>query len=550
MKAQALLIARVEIRRTFRTVRESRTKVAIYAILALVLAVPTVGVGAFALAAAGEGVAADGIGEAAGEVTAVVTGGVAVGTVGVVVFAAARAVTTVAKLDQPGFLVLSAPVRTVVAGLVLAEIGLFLCWLGVPTAVLAGAFAWGAAAPLVVPAALATLTVVLVAGVSVGFLVGICLRHLLTVYEPIARYRTVLFLTVGAVYFGAIAFGAFDTVVAVLFDRLAGSPLGWPGQLLLAAVPTINGVVGEGAVAALGSLATAGPVVLLSTRVAAIHWIADPVRSDDDHERAAGRLDGSLSMVLPPRVTAVTATTIRRTKRAPVRLIYVAYPLFGALFFIQQILATGTVPSYVVVLLAVYVVWAAGAAFTLNILGDRGPAMESVLLSTVSGREIVAGTVGAGTLLGLPFALSAPVLAGLASPLGLLETGVLTAGAVIGVCVAPGLATGIGVAFPRFGAVRVTNTRDAVIPSKTAFVLYTVGLLAPILAGVTLYLDSGTEIVAAVLTGVLSVLPAGSVTVTGQAVAVAAGLTIVAGVIAPVLSVRHAATRIDEYRPY
>jgi len=199
--------------------------------------------------------------------------------------------------------------------------------------------------------------------------VGIWVRHLITVYEPVARYRTLLFAAFWVVYFGAIATGGLNTVMWSLFTTLQTSPLGWPGHLLLVRVPGIDpstvGIVG----AVAGSALLVGVAFVAGVPSAQRHWFADPARTDDeeiDEETSSDRLAGLLPGTVSRPVRTVAVTAIRRTKRAPIRLAYAGYPLLGALGFIQQIIESGTVPSFMAVMFCLYVVWAAGVLFTLT----------------------------------------------------------------------------------------------------------------------------------------------------------------------------------------
>jgi len=550
----ARVVARTELRRVFRSVAASRTKILLYGMLGLFAFVPLLVLGSLLLVAGGEQLATGALDSGdLDPVPGVVTGAIAVGLIGLVLMATVRSFTTVADVDEPACLLVSTPVSNVVAGLLLAEGALVCLWLGPPTMVLAGAFAYGAGTPLPVLVAPAVLAVLVAVAVPIGFAAGVVVRHLLTVYEPVARYRTPLLVAIGVGYFGAIVLGWIDRITALLFQALGDSPLGWPGHLLLAGVPGVPFspvlvLAAVGAAVLLVPVATAAGV-----RVATLHWFADPVEApeEDKTERdSTDRLGTALSGLLSRPVETVTVTAIRRTKRAPVQILYVAYPLFGAVPLVQQAVQTGTLPAYGAVVLSLYVVWGTGALFTLNLLGDHGPAMESVLLSTVSGREMVTGSVLAGILVGVPVAIVVSTVSGLVSPLSVEATALLAVGTVAGTAVSAGLATGVGSLFPRFGSVRVTNNREAVMPSKTAFIVYTLGIAAPAVAAVILYVDSLADLVATLLSGLFSLLPVLDVSVSATTVTLLAWVVLVLGVAGPIVSLRYAIRRFDTYRPY
>lgn len=552
MSHVAVRIARTELRRAVRTILTNRTKLVVFAVLGLFSLGPVLVLGVLLLSAAGEELVAGEFGsDAIGTVPGVVTGAVAVGLVGLTLLATVRTITAVADVDQPACLLVSTSLRNVVAGLVLKEAVAVLLWTGIPVLVLSGAFAWGAEAPLVVLFALATLVVVVAVALSVGFVFGICLRHLLTVYEPVAQYRTLVFATLGGAYFASIAFGWIDRVTGLVFDLLGDTPLGWPGQLLLVGTPVVEATLWEAVAGVAGAVAVSLGALAVGVRVGEYHWFSDPAAPDEEEAavESSDRLGSLLSGLVTRPVRTIVVTTIRRARRAPVRLAYVAYPLFGTVFFAEEVVQTGRLPAFAAVLLGVYVAWAAGALFTLNLLGDHGPALPAVLTSTVSGRDVVTGTVLAGVLCTLPLALVVPSVAGLVSPLDPAEAGLVTVGTVVGTLVTPVLAVGVGAWFPRFGTVRITNNRRAVMPSKSAFVIYSLAIFLPASATAILWLDAAGA-VASLLSALFSLLPAVDVSVPASVVTALAVIVLVAGVLAPVASVRYAIRRFEEYRPH
>lgn len=547
------IVAGTQIRRVLRQVVSSKTKILLYLVAGAVGLGPLLVVGTLVLSTAGEQLASGAVDSADLEsVPDVVSGGTAVFLVGLTVMATIRGFTNVADVDRPACLLIPTSLRNAVVGLLGAELAFFALWLAPLTLVLSGSFAYGAGTPAPALVAHLVLLLLLLVAIPVGFVLGVCIRHLLTVYEPIARYRTPLLVALGVAYFGAIALGWIGPITALLFELLGDSPLGWPGHVLLAGIPEVP-FSARRAVAGVAGVAVIAPVaVVAGFRAAAFHWFADPARSDENgaEVESSDRLGAALDAVVSKPVRTVTVTALRRTRRAPIRLLYVAYPLFGAVFFVEELVQTGTLPNYGAVALGLYVVWGTGAAFSLNLLGDHGPAMESVLISTVSGRAVVAGTVLAGVLVGLPAALLVSPIAGLVSPLSAAQTGLLAAGTLVGVVASSVLATGVGSLFPRFGSVRVMNKREAVMPSKTAFLCYTMATVLPSLSAATLYVDEAPSLIATGITGLLTLVPAVSLTVTETMVTTVAWVVLALGIAAPFVSVWYAVRRFDTYRPY
>lgn len=545
------VIARTEFRRSVRIAAGDWKKALLLLGLGVFIFGPITAIGTFALSSAGERVAAGTV-EVLGPVTVtdVVTGGAAMFWLLLVAMATIRTVTAVAKLDEPAFLLLSTSLRNVVLGLLGAELLGFTVWLAVPTMVLAGAFAYGAGTAL--PIFLAPLVVVFLAAsaIPIGFVVGIWIRHVFTAYESVARYRTPIFAAIALGYFGLVFSDMWASLMDALFALLQDSPLGWPGHILLFGIPNVSASIGPVIGAFVGFALVMPLALVVGIASARIHWYADIARTEDESVAEADsseRLDGLLSLILDRRTQVITLTAIRRTKRAPIRLVYVAYPLFGIFPFGQDIIQTGTVPSIVAVLLGVYVVWGSGVLFTLNLLGDLGRAMPTVLTSTVSGRQHVTGHVVASALVGIPVALLVSILAGIASPLSMVETGALVAGTTVGAVVAPALASGIGAAFPRFGSVHITSNREAVMPSKAAFVIYSLAIALPMAAAAVLYVESAPALVATLLTALLSFIPSIEVTVPTSLLTDASWIVLVAGLLAPFASFYHAIRRFNEY---
>ncbi|WP_049927024.1 hypothetical protein [Halopiger goleimassiliensis] len=553
MTGPTATVARTECRRTLRTIAGDRTKLLMFAAIAVFAFGPITVVALFMLPRLGEAVVA---GEFDAEAVAfaadAATGGAALAWLFLVLMAAIRTVTTTGKVDKPAFLLISTRLRNTVLGLIGAEILLFVPWVVLPATVAGAAFAAGAGTVLPVVAAPVFALALLVAAVPIGFLIGIWFRHLITVYEPIARFRTPLLVLLGLVYFGSIVTGWFDVVTAQLFALLGDGPLGWPGHLLLLAIPNLGGSSTAAIAALIAAPAVCALAVAAAVPSARRHWFADPARTDDatvsrSDPSSSSRLESVLSLVATRPARTVAVTAIRRTRRAPIRLAYAGYPLFGALFFVQDVLQTGRLPSYVAVVLCLYVVWGAGVLFTLNPLGDLGRALPAVLTSTIPGRDAIRGRMIAGALVGVPLAAVVALVAGVASPLSLEATAALVAGTVLGAVASPALAVGVGTAFPRFGSVKVTNNREAVMPSKSAFVVYSAAIVVPAGAAAVLYADAApllAEISAAILAA--TPLPEAAAMSAGG-IETAAWIVLAVGIVAPLVAYKYAVERFDWY---
>lgn len=551
MSTVVATLAVTEFRRTVRVATANRTKVLLLLGVGLFVLGPITAIGSLALAQAGERLASGSTAVSSADVQ-FVAGAVAMIWLILVIVSAVRTVTDVGKLDEPAFLLLSTALRNVVLGLLGAEILAFVAWLVLPTTVLAGAFSYGAGTALPVVFAWLTMAFLVVTAVPIGFLFGIWFRHVFTVVEPIARYRTPVFLAIAIGYFLLVFSDIWPVIIDTAYTVLQDSPLAWPGHLLVLGVPGVpaDGLLLAGGLAVFGLLAAAATAGSIPS--ARIHWYADPARVEAEttvDTDGDGRLERLLSWGIDRPTRVVALTTIRRTRRAPIRLVYVAYPLLGILPFLQEIIQTQTIPPYLAVLLCLYVIWAAGAVFTLNPLGDLGRAMPAVLTSTVSGHQHVRGHLVAAMVVTVPGAVVISSAVGLASPIPLDEAVLLIVATTVGAVATPALATGIGSAFPRFGNVRLTSNREAVMPSKTAFLVYSLVIVLTAAAGGLVYFSGAADAAATVLTVLLATLPIVDISVPVWPLQGYAYLGLPAGVLSPVISYVYAVSRFDTFTP-
>jgi ABC-2 type transport system permease protein len=526
-------IARVELRRSLRKTRDNRTLLAVTVLNLVVFGLLTAGA-AFGAWLGGRALAR-------GEELPVAVVPVARGAAGLVVvsvaaFSLMRAAGRGGTLDCLDGLLSTARVGDVAAGVLLAEVGRLLVLAAPPLLVVGATFAVAAGAPSLAATLPLALLAVGVVAVPVGFAGGLALRYVITRFDPIAAHRT----AVGAVLLtGWMVFalsGALNDVGAALFDPLRASPLGWLADLLLLGVPRL-GADPLRAVAGLAvAVVVAVPGTLGSVRAAEAVWLSDPPDEEEEAGDAAGTavFDGGALGGLVGRQTRAVATAVwLRARRAPIELTYVLYPVFFGAYVFQDIFQRGSVPAYVPSTLLTYTAWGVGAAVTLNPLGAQGPTLPGTLTSRIDGRAYLRGHLLVGAVVGAPLATALTVGTAVASPLGVAEVALLAVATPVAAVAAAGLACGFGVLFPRFGSVKVTGNREAVVPSKTAGIGYSLALLV-----------------------LLSVAGVGLVPAAREAVVDAVGAppaAVVAVAVAPLLacsylSYRFAAGRIADYR--
>ena len=552
---RGLVLAAVDVTRTVRQITGRRLRVVLLAVGVL----PVVGLGGYGAYLVG---GAGGVSAAPAplSVSSVARGSAAVVWVGLAVLVTVRTVGGRGRLDNDAGLLSTVPTRAVALGRVLSEAALALAW-GVPVGVaLAVGYAvgGGGATPLVT-LPLAVLATVLSA-VPVGVAVGLGLRHVLTRIPLFARHKGALAVLAFLAYFGAVVTGTFDAVVGTLFESLQSSPPAWVGDVVLVGLS----VDGDPLRAALvlpfvGVLLVAG--VAGTTVAGRRHWFADPVlgggveesaidvdadASDGSHARRReetvgpfDRVERALSRAVGTATAALVVLAWRRAARAPMKLLYVTYPLFGGVGIVTESVESGEVSAFLPALALLFVAWAGTVVFTLNPLGDQGATLPVTLLSRVDGRRFVAAHVLAGTLVAVP--LGTAVVGGLAvaAPLAPRQVGALVVGTPLVVVLGSLFAAGVGVVVPRYDAVTVTRSTEAVVPSLVAFVVHTAYLLLATAAAAVVYEPALEPLVAALLSWLL---PFG-LAVDASTVGVAARVGVALALAAPLVSVWYAVRR-------
>ncbi|MFC6837646.1 hypothetical protein [Halomarina ordinaria] len=455
------------------------------------------------------------------------------------VFAFAVFLTTIRAVQTstapPGLdgLLTTLPHREVIAALALVEVGFALLFPGSAVALVALAFAVGAGAP----ATAALLTVAVVGLVTVGALTGVTLglavRVLVARSALLSRLRTPVAVGLFLAYFAVITSQQAGSAFAPVLRAVGATPLGWFADLgLYGLSPDASAVRAAGA---LGATAVAVPLVgAAASALAGRLWYDDPVQPEGADEAQASGM-GDVTFVPRPMARVVRKSWLR-AKRNPMRLQYVAYPLFFLWAPLADVVRTGTVPPGLAALVAFYGAWATGSAFSLNPVGDEGPVLPVTLTTPVTGRTFVGGVCLAGVLVGVP--LTALAAVGLALAAGLEPAALAAVGvsAVVLPLAATGIAAGVGSVFPRLQTVRLGRNRQAVVPSLFAFALYSLVLgVAGLPASVV-----GAPGVLGVLSELVG-LPQTTALVGGLA------LTVVLAGVAAAVGVRVAVTRFEGY---
>ncbi len=545
------LIARTELKRSARVLLGDLTRLVVLIVLGVIGGLPFLaglGFGAYALGQSIQFGVIDTTHEPA--VRRAVGGGVALAWFAVMTVALIRAVTHVGSLDHPSLSLLNTSLSNTLLGLTIAEYLRFGIITMPVVTVVGTAFAIGVGEPVYLLAVPSVTGMLLVGAVPVGLVLGIGLRHLMITFRPIARLRTPLILGIIAIYIYALVTARFESAVITVAGWLSRSPFAWPGELLLAPLPggSYDPVLAGGAVIVTGGI----PVIAIvaGRRLAGIHWYRDPpVASSTEWWPAVtlAPIDRGYGGVVSNPVRVVAITALRRTIRAPVRMLYVAYPAMAAIFFVVEFIRRGQVHPVFFVALSVYVTWGTGALLTLNPLGDLGRVIAVALTAPVTGRALMRGYWLAACTVGIPLAgivISLATVSGAFSTGGLIVYGLATLTATI---LAPALALGVGALFPRFGSVELTSKREAVMPSKFAFVTFSTLLSVPAGAATILALPTVVEFLASGIDTVISTLDATAAEVGMLVIRLSLGVPLILAIALAFIAYRYACFRFDNY---
>ncbi|MFB6269100.1 MAG: hypothetical protein ABEH83_04095, partial [Halobacterium sp.] len=461
----AVRIAVNELRVGWRKVRGKSTVQLVAALVAALFALAFTAAAAWGAHLAG-GALADDPSEAA-DVIGLVPAAIATFTVLMTAYLTAIQIGDIDARD--GYLT-TVPARDVVGGLLVSGYVRVVGYFAAPLVVAAGAFAVGAGAPLAFPLLLVGVFSLTVTAFLVGYPVGVGAAYVASRSALFEQYKTLIGAAAFLGYFGLIVTGTLDDAFGPIVEFAEASPVAWYADLgLLTVVPSASAPK-AGAVL-VGSVALSVAGVLASVRLSERRWYSERV---DAGERETDSVTGGrLDAVLGRRTAWVARKSWLRARRAPIKLIYVAYPAFLLVSPIQASVEAGRITSTLPPSIALYGAWMTGAAFTLNPLGDEGAVLPVTVTTGVSGREFVAGLVAASVGVGLPVTAAVTAVLAVLSPMPPLAVACVVAAAVVLPVLAAGVAVGVGTEFPKHDATSISRNREVVVPSMWAFAIYT-----------------------------------------------------------------------------
>ncbi|AJF25190.1 hypothetical protein SG26_05335 [Haloarcula sp. CBA1115] len=524
------LIARTELRRTWRKLKGTTRGALIFLGGGLGISIYSLAIGAGAFFFGGALADSD-----PHTVRLATTAGI-VGLLGLVgFFTLQHTVKSAGEPDAADGLLTTVPYEDAAAGLLAAEAGRVSLALAIPIVALVGGLAAGDAGVLVALVVLVGSVAVALLGTVLGFSLGLVTKLVANRSAFVASHRASVGAAVSLILpLGWVAMTAVPTVQLRVLQLATQSPLSWPADVVLL-------VLGTGGNSVAAVVATAGIFGALPVGAVACLWLAgrawyaDPVQPDHEFDADERTLSDRLLAGRVPTATRVVAQkSWLRAKRAPVTVQFAVMPFFFLVYHLQIVILERVVPPTLPLSAGLASAAAFGAAFSLNPLGGEEGVLPLTLTANVSGRAFVAGLVLAGALPGVVVTTLLVVGLGIAAGTPPVTLAVALSLALVATLAAPAIAVGTGVVFPKFESSSVQG-REVVVPSGWAFGLYFLVLGVAVAPGSLAYLLAVRDLFALPVDGALLL---GGGLVASAAIAVA-------GAVAGFL---YAANRVATYR--
>ncbi|XGI84137.1 hypothetical protein ACEU6E_02495 [Halorutilales archaeon Cl-col2-1] len=523
--SKILLVARTELRRSYRKLN-SNTKAA---------AMTVIGAGFGLLYSVGLGVGSyffvrSLVSEGMSPESPLAVGVTLTGTAAFVgFFTLQRTVKSVGTVDEDRAVLSATSHYNVFLGVLLGEVGRWLAAAVFPVVVLSVGVGAGARSALAFGLTGAVLLLLMGLGVTLGFTAGVFVKVAAARSRLVASHRTSLSLVASVVSLTVYFFFMTEESTGRIVSETVGYlPSSWLGDLILVSLPVSAGDLTRG----LGGLTVCLMVITLgvvaSGRLTRSLWFSDSLNSgtaNPDTSSVFSLFEGRL-----PKATLRTADkSWKRARRAPFTLQYAFVPVFMLVYVFVMSVRSGFSPVVAPVTGAA-VALSASSAFTLNPIGGEGSVLPLVLTSRVEPRQFLGGLVLGGITVGLPVSVLATAVVGVVGPNGSVSTAASVVLVAVMAAFGPLLSTGFGVEFPKFEKTAVQGRREAVVPSGWAYLFFV--LTFGIVSAPGIIAQSGIDLVD-------SLLPLGGV----GAVALSSALFVSASL----LSFRHAVAVFEDY---
>lgn len=476
-----------------------------------------------------------------------------VGWVTMVAFGLFSGVTSEGELTDQEAILTIRPAKDVAGGLVVYVLLGYAPFVLLLAGVAGAGIAVGLGSPLAIVGILLAASCLLVTGVLVGYVIGIYAKGIVRRSPWLTAVKPVLGVGIVFGYFWLSFTGRLWVMLADFGRVLEQTPLRWFVDLALVTTPGMEVSIVYAAVILLVSIVSIPVGTLAVARAGEFAWFVERAQSDAEKEidsedsgtSITDRLDNVLRRLRVGSATrGVTITVLLRGYRAPLQLVFVLVPLIFLTPLLDSIIRTGMVPEWFPWMVMAYGAWAAGATFPLNILGAQGAMLPRLLTSPANGKHVIRGYVLATALVFVPLTVTLGVVSGQLAERATADIVVIAVGAAGIVLVGAMLSVAVGVTFPRFSSVDLTENTQVVLPSKFAFLLFS--FLAVVLSNAIGVVAD--EMFRLLIASVLSnYLPFGTTVTADQLETIGYGLLAAALVSTPVAYV-YGVTRVAHYR--
>ncbi|MCT9094409.1 type II CAAX endopeptidase family protein [Haloarchaeobius sp. HME9146] len=428
----------------------------------------------------------------------------------VVVLGAIQAGRRVLSLDAREMMLTAVPVRTLVRGLLLADLFEWTVVFLTPATILVLAVAVGAGSPILAVAGTLAVATLFVAAILFGYALGLLVRLGLRRVPLPTSVRSVLGalggVTAAVMAGGLVAFagsiavhgpaptattgtgagGVLAQVSIPVATLPAGDPLSrlsWYADLLFVGTPAVETLTTATLVAAVAVVLTIPGSLTVISVFSPSFWYGDAPLSSDGRTHI-----GSQSVRSPSPTRRVATRLWWRAVRSPHRHGYVFYYLFAVGTLLVPVVVYPSLALTLVgtsfVLLGV---WLAGALFGLNPLGEEEEMLAQLLLATMPAAVLLRARMMLGVLVGVPLVLVGTTLLAL-GPLAPLDALAVGGYWVALTLASAAFALGVGTLAPRYTPVRLFARVESVAPSVTAIVYHLVATTVLVAAGPALVL--------------------------------------------------------------
>ncbi|WGI18048.1 hypothetical protein [Methanonatronarchaeum sp. AMET-Sl] len=378
-------------------------------------------------------------------------------------------------------------VESVGWGVLLSEMVYLLMWLFLPAVGLGLGFGFGFGSYHFLVLVPVLVVLFSLSSVAVGYPIGLGLKYFLTRFRFLVKYKTPLIVLVFGIYLGFLFMGWVDDVAFALFEVVQNTPLVWYGDFVLFGMSGVEVEFWRAMAVVLFSFLAFPLGVLVTAMIGSRYWLSDPVSIIEEKDLSG--LERELESVLEPgvftrffgkKIDTLIHNVLIQTVRNPIKALYSFFPVL----FVPMLMSF---PEYLPIASLLLVAWSVGSLFSLNLLGDQGVVLPSLLISGVKGRELVLAHIIPTLLIAIPLGIGLVVLTGVSVGTDYIDVLVLAIATPVLMVFGSLMAVWLGTVFPRFESIKISSSTRVMLPSKMAYIGYTFYLVLFVFSGALIY---------------------------------------------------------------